>query len=203
MPGHLQLGCTGAQGSPRNACAVPRPVPRPDPRSVRATVPLPLPDAKRSPRTAQRQGRGEVSRGHGSFRQLWRLMAHGGQEGTRAVVSEGAGKRGRLGEAVRVRKDTVRGPPRPHRGPLAGPSQAEGTVTAPPARGTRHSCRRQSHCFLPCPGPLLPRWLLGRHILPKPPTPGSVPVAGGALGPGSSRGNSRWLLAMKYSLAQL
>lgn len=126
VPGRLQRGCTGAQGSPRNACAVPRPLPRPDPRSVRATVPLLLPDAKRSPRTAQRRGRGEVSRGHGSFRQLRRLTAHGGQEGTRALVSEGAGKRGRLGKAVRVRKDTVRGPPRPHGGPLAVPRRLKG-----------------------------------------------------------------------------
>lgn len=65
-------------------------------------------------------------------------------------------------------------PPRSAGSPL----EAEGTVTAPPRRGTRHSCPHQSHCFLPYPGPLLPRWLPGRYILPKPPTTGPVPAEG-------------------------
>lgn len=58
-----------------------------------------LPDAKRSPRTAQNQrhGHGEVSWGHGSFR--W-PVAHGGQRGTCTDVSEQAGKRGHLSKAV-------------------------------------------------------------------------------------------------------
>lgn len=151
------------------AHAVPRPVwwvPRPDPRPVRATVPLPLPVAKRSPGPAQppRQGHGEVSRGHGSFR---RLMAHGGQGGTRAAVWEQAGKRGHLGMAVHTSARmhgkhgghpcTDTWPPRSAGQSLAG--QRDGDSTAGEGDVTQLSTPEPSLSSLPrSPPPEMASW---------------------------------------------